>query len=296
MTRRDFLRFALAAPIALRAGQVFAHQSPQNEDYFTGKDVFAKLMAEAKEKDWKKLPMGELVGTIGLTFVGTPYVAHTFEIFDDKEVCVINLAGLDCATFYEASLALARTIKGGRLTDSEFKKQITRIRYRDGRLKGYVSRLHYASDYFFDNDKKGTAKLITQDLPGAEVFTHPVGFMSKNPDKYRQLNANPDLVPEIAKTEAEINARKNYFLPTARVADAEQLLKTGDIVGLTTTMEGLDCSHTGMCYRDKEGVLRFLHASSAKSVMQVTLGPRLSDYLKNSKVNDGLMVVRPLEL
>lgn len=291
MIRRHFLFPLLVVFAAFCAGGA----KPQ-DDYFMGKDIFAKLMAEAKEKQWRKLPIGELVGTIGMTFEGTPYVAHTFEIFDDQEVCVINLAGLDCATFYEASLALARTIKSGHLDEREFKKQITRIRYRSGKMNGYVSRLHYASDYFYDNQRKGVVRMITGDIPGAELFTQKVSFMSHNPDKYRQLKANPSFVPIIAKTEDDINARRTFFLPTAKIADAEQILKTGDIIGLTTHENGLDITHTGMCYRDAEGVLRFLNASSQKANMKVVLGPRLSDVLKNSKVNDGIMVARPLEL
>jgi len=290
MTRRKFLLALL--PLLILATQI----SHGQDDYFTGRDIFQKLMQDAKDKKWQKLPMGELVGTIGMTFVGTPYVAHTFELFDDKEVCVINLAGVDCATFYEASLALARTIKSGHLNEKEFKKQITLIRYRGGKLNGYTSRLHYASDYFFDNDRKGTVKMITADLPGAEVFTQKVSFMSHNPDSYRQLKANPALVPIIAKMEDEINARRTFYLPTAKIADDEQLLQTGDIVGLTTHSQGLDITHTGMCYRDADGVLRFLNASSLKANMKVVLGPRLSDVLKNSKVEDGIMVVRPLEM
>jgi hypothetical protein len=289
MTRREFLVASLVVTVTPR----FAFA--QREDFFTGKDVFANLMAKAKADNWAKLTMGEVVGKVGMSLVGTPYLGQTFEVFDSREVCVINLKGLDCATFYEASLALARTIKSGRHTEGEFEKQVTRIRYRTGRMNGYISRLHYSSDYFFDNEKKGILNVISDDIPGAELFTHKVSYMSKNPDQYRQLKANAALVPAIAKTEEEINGRRTFYVPADKVADIEILLKTGDIIGLTTPLKGLDVSHTGVCYRDEKGVLRLLHASSSKK--QVVLDVRLSDYLKDhAKVNDGIMVARPLEL
>ncbi|MBC8063532.1 MAG: DUF1460 domain-containing protein [Chlorobia bacterium] len=288
MTRREFL--AVSAAITFAPAIAVA----QKEDFFTGRDVFARIMDQAKAGQWQKLQMGDLVGQVAKTFIGTPYVGHTFEIFDDREVCVINLKGLDCATFYEASLALARTIKTGRLTESEFQKQTTRIRYRGGKLKGYVSRLHYAIDYFHDNEEKGIVQTISDDIPGALLYPRKISFMTKNFEKYRQLKANPALVPEITKTEDEINFRRNFYIPKEKVGEIEILLKTGDLLGLTTTTEGLDVSHTGLCYRDETDTLRFMHASSVKK--EVILDGRLSDYLTKSKINDGIIVARPLEL
>jgi hypothetical protein len=135
--------------------------------------------------------------------------------------------------------------------------------------------------------------VISEDLPGAVVVTQKVGYMSQNPDKYRQLKSNPELVPKIAETENKLNARKIFYVPKEKVADIEILLKTGDLLGLTTKVQGLDVSHTGLCYRDENGVLRLLHASSTKK--EVVLDERLSDYLAKSKVNTGIVVARPLE-
>lgn len=288
MTRREFL--VAGAAVALLPRLALA----QKEDFFTGRDVFAKIMERAKAESWKKLPIGELVGKVGLAFEGTPYVGFTFELFDDREVCAINLKGVDCATFYEAALAIARTVKTGRLTESEFQKQITKIRYRNGKLDGYVSRLHYATDYFHDNERKGIVNIVSDDLPGAQLVTQKVSFMSKNPDKYRQLKSDATLVPLIAKTEDSINARRSFYLPKEKVEENEILLKTGDLLAFTTTAAGLDVSHTGICYRDENDVCRLLHASSVKK--QVVLDVRLSEFLAKSNRNNGIVVARPLEL
>ncbi len=288
MNRREFI----VTWAALFASPAYALQT--KEDFFTGRDVFASLMEKAKSENWEKLPMGELVGKVAMCFLGTPYVGNTFEIFDDREVCVINLKGLDCATFYEASLALARTIKSGRRSERHFSDQIKLIRYRGGRLDGYDSRLHYAIDYFFDNERKGILNVISDDMPGAQLMTRKVSYMSQNPEQYRQLKSNPAMVGKITKTEEAINARRTFYLPKEKVGDIEILLKTGDILGLTTTKTGLDVSHTGMCYRDEAQALRLLHASSSK--MEVILDVRLSDYLAKARANDGIVIARPLEL
>jgi hypothetical protein len=159
LTRREFLVATAAMACVPRLALA------QKEDFFTGRDVLATILARAKADAWHKLPIGDLVGKVGLAFEGTPYVGFTFELFDDREVCAINLKGLDCATFYEAALALARTIKTGRLTEAEFQKQIIRIRYRDGKLNGYVSRLHYASDYLFDNEQRASSTSFPTTYP-----------------------------------------------------------------------------------------------------------------------------------
>lgn len=288
MTRREFLVASTAMAFVPRLALA------QKEDFFTGREVLTSILAKAKSEGWQELPMGEVVGKVGIMFEGTPYVGFTFELFDDREVCVINLKGLDCATFYEAALALARTIKSGRHTEAEFQKQITRIRYRGGKLDGYVSRLHYAIDYFYDNEQKGILNVLSDDLPGAQLVTRKVSFMSKNPDKYRQLKSNASLVPLIAKTEDAINSRRSFFVPKEKVEENEILLKTGDVLAFTTTAAGLDVSHTGLVYRDEKDVCRLLHASSSKK--QVVLDVRVSEYLANATRNDGIIVARPLEL
>jgi hypothetical protein len=124
--------------------------------------------------------------------------------------------------------------------------------------------------------------------------TQKVSYMSKNPDKYRQLKADATLVPLIAKTEESINARRSFYLPKDKVEENEILLKTGDVLGFTTTAAGLDVSHTGLVYRDEKDVCRLLHASSVKK--QVTLDVRLAEYLAKATRNDGIIVARPLEL
>lgn len=261
---------------------------------FTGDKVFQQLLATASQRNWNALPMGELVGAIGLELRGTPYVGATLEIYDDREICSVNLLGLDCVTFFESALGFARMLKKGGDDAAAFLDQVTYTRYRNGRLSDYTSRLHYTTDWFYDNESKGVVRGITRDLPGAEPFTNKVSFMSTHPESYRQLKADPKLVPVIAETEQQINSRSMSYVPKNKVAAVESRLQTGDIVGITTTINGIDCSHTGLCYRDEKGVLRLLHASLTKK--EVTLDEPLHKYLAGVSKHTGIMVVRPVEV
>src|SRR5206468_4292435 len=98
-------------------------------------------------------------------------------------------------------------------------------------------------------------------------FAKRINFMSAHPEAYRQLAANPDLARKIARVEVEINARDIQYVPREKVATAQPLLKTGDIVGVTTSIDGLDCAHAGLCYRDASGVLRLLHGSTTQQAV-----------------------------
>jgi len=265
----------------------------QDAKAFEGREVFDRLLILARERRWSELPIGERIGAIGMALRQTPYVASTLELYDDREVCSVDFRGLDCVTFFELALAFARMLKRGAPTPETLLAEVTFLRYRGGRLTDYASRLHYLSDWFVDNQAKRVVRLITPELPGAERFTRRVNFMSTHPGAYRQLKASPDQVAKVVLVEAEINARVTHYLPKEKVAAAQRLLLTGDIVGITTTIDGLDCAHSGLCYRDGAGVPRLLHASTTQNA--VILDEDLATYVASVRTHSGVMVARPLE-
>jgi len=299
LSRREFLAFGAGAVGVGLAGRVLAQKTPTTNSTFEGGDVLARLLKTANQETWHALPIGDLVGVTGLALIGTPYVGGTLETSDDTEACFVSLTRLDCVTFYEACLGFARVVKKskGRLTPKSARpkllKEIESMRYRGGHADGYLSRLHYTSDYFFDNDRRKIMRLITKYLPGAVATDKPLDFMSTHPNSYRQLKAHPEWVPRLAELEKQWTARKPMYIPNEVIPMVESLLETGDLIGIATSAHGLDTSHTGICLRDREGALRILHASSAHK--QVELGPRLADYLGSVKKDIGIMVARPLE-
>ena len=72
---------------------------------------------------------------------------------------------------------------------------------------------------------------------------------------------------------------------------AEADLEEGDIVGITTDIEGLAVMHVGILLRE-EGRIHLMHASSTAGRVVISEEP-LSGYLKNSERATGIMVARP---
>jgi hypothetical protein len=236
-------------------------------------------------------PINEIIIEIAKSFIGADYAAGTLET-PGEEKLLINLQTLDCVTFYENSLSLARCRKKNLTTFEDFKKELQFIRYRSGIIDKYPSRLHYTSDYFYDNENKGVLKDITKELGGIR-YKKKINFMSAHANSYLQLRENPEFVKTIAAQEAEINKRAIYHIPKSNVRIIASRIKDGDILGITTTIKGLDCSHTGIAIR-QNGKLHMIHVPVPGSKVQITDIP-LSEYLMKIKKDAGIIVARALE-
>jgi hypothetical protein len=237
-----------------------------------------------------KLTTSILMVKLGTYFQGTPYVGHTLEA-EGEEQLVINLREMDCTTLVENCLALAKTIQNGEPDFSRFASRLKNIRYRSGIINGYPSRLHYTTDWFFDNQQKKLVRNLSKEI-GGKPCSGEINFMSTHIESYRQLKENPEWVEMIIQQEKEINSRRCYFLPKEKLYEAEDQLNDGDIVGITTSIKGLDVSHMGILVR-KSGRIHLLHASS--SAGKVLLSEEtLEEYLMNSKSATGIIIARVL--
>ncbi len=233
---------------------------------------------------------GILVRDIALHFLGTPYVAHTLENGADEKM-VINLREMDCTTFAENCLALARTASMKKPSFAKFAEQLEKIRYRGGIRHGYGSRLHYFSDWIYDNDHKKMVKSISQEMAHMMV-PNQVNFMSTHPDSYPVLKGNEELIAELTTLEKEISGRMTWFIPRDQMAEAERQILDGDIIGITSGIEGLDVSHVVIAIHQGRS-LHFIHASSRENKVVVS-DQSLRQYLDSSKMATGIMVARPL--
>ena len=265
---------------------------PQDEEsVFDGQEMLDEIAARSETENWKEKEFGDIVGAVGMSLQGLPYTAGTLE--GDREVCRVSLQGLDCVTFFESSVGIARLIvRGSELTAPNLVEEITGMRYRNGTVDGYTSRLHYFVDWVAENQRRGLVTDITGSLPKAEKDSRTINFMSTHVDAYEQLKSSPENQKKIRAIEAAINARERYWLPKRYIGETEKNLQTGDIVGITTSIAGLDVSHTGLCYRDSEGRLRLLHASSTKK--KVLLDTDLDGYLAMNQKQTGIITVRPV--
>jgi hypothetical protein len=295
LTRRELLRYAALGTLGLLGSSALARAQGDLE-HFDGPDVFTRIVNKSSAENWAALPIGELIGKIAMELRGTPYVGFTLELSQDQELCVVNLKGLDCVTFFEDSLCMARMIKKGKSAPEDLLAEVQLTRYRGGKMGDFTTRLHYTTDWFADNQEKGVVKILTPELPGAQPFTQKVGIMTQHPENYRQLAAHPEYVAKIRVLEEQINSRSLQYLPMDKLAGAEHLLQTGDIVGVCTTATGIDIAHTGLCIKDEQGVVHFMDASSSKANMKVTLETDISKCLNWSRKLTGVMFARPLEV
>ena len=77
-----------------------------------------------------------------------------------------------------------------------------------------------------------------------------------------------------------------------RIADAYAALQTGDVLATTTSIDGLDVTHTGFVVKLEGGATGFLHASSTGAVK---VAPDLAAYVEGNRVQTGLLVARPVD-
>jgi len=240
----------------------------------------------------KDLPINEVIAEVGKSFTGTPYVAGTLDEYPNTEELVINITGLDCVTFVENALIFSRLIKSGKTDFDNYKKELELIRYRGGKNSGYSSRLHYFTDWIYDNEKKGIVKDITSDLGGVNIGKN-IDFMTSHRNSYKQLQDNNNLMEEMHEVENNINSREIFYITVENISSVYDKLRTGDIVGITTSIGGLDIAHTGFVY--KEGGNTYLMHASLKNKKVEISASELQDYIMGNSKQTGIVVARVLE-
>jgi hypothetical protein len=231
------------------------------------------------------------IDLITMFFLETPYVASTLET-EGEESLVINLREMDCTTFVEYVSALALCFNSGDNDFSAFASLLGRLRYRDGIIYGYCSRLHYFSDWMHDNKDKGLLKIISDSI-GNEAFDSRVSFMTDNPQYYRQLKEQPILIDTMKVIEERVSGYQMRFITKNNIEDVAYLINNGDIISFVTSIPGLDVSHTGFA-KFKDGRLFLIHASTRTNKVEITPVP-LSDYLAERSRVTGIMVARLIE-
>lgn len=260
--------------------------------------IVRSTLTRAWDQGLDALPLGETMARIGVTFVGTAYVPQTLEV-EGPERLVVNLRELDCVTFVENVLALGRfvhlhdpsVLENEEWLRDEYRRLLTEIRYRGGRLEGYPSRLHYFSEWIADNEARGLVRDVSRELGGMADDT-PIDFMSTHPDAYRQL-AEPGVVEEIASAEERLSARPRYYIGERHIEDAAPGIANGDIIAATSTVGGLDIAHTGLALV-RDGSVFLLHAPLVGSEVQISEVP-LWARVQRIGGQDGIMVARPVD-
>ena len=266
---------------------------------FKGESKFQAIVAKAERQNWRRLPLGERTVMIAREMVGTPYVNYSLEVDDRIESPVVNMNGMDCWTFYENALAIARMIhyKPAPYKPQDMLHMVEIERYRNGVCTGnYLSRMHHLEEVFYDNQRRGYATNITPRLPGAQRLQREIREMTVQWKSYRYLRSNPSLVAPMGKIEAQVSKLPVYHIPKSKVRAAENHLQNGDICAITTTWHSGYTSHVGLIIRLKNRAY-FMHATSDRDKGRMCVVDRpITDYLNSTSKHAGIVICRPNDL
>lgn len=263
---------------------------------FQGEAKFYAIISKAERENWRNLPIGERTIRVARELVGTPYVNYSLEVDDHIESPVANLKAMDCWTYYENSLAIARMLryKPGPYRPQDLLQMVEIERYRDGVCTGnYLSRMHQLEEVFYDNQRRGYATNITSRIPGAVRLRREIHEMTVQWKNYRYLRSNPSLLGPMGNIEARVSDLPVYHVPKSKVRDAEKYLQNGDICAITSNDPDGYTSHVGMIIRLNNRAY-FTHATSDRDKgRKVIIDRPITDYVNSGSKHAGIIICRP---
>jgi len=246
------------------------------------------LTTDKRRMKRRNLPLGDLILAIGKCFLHAPYKTGTLEDAG-KEKLIVNFSRFDCFTFVETVLALAHCFIAGTISPREFHRELKYIRYRQGSIAGYSSRLHYFTDWLSDNARKKILRDITSRLESVRQCKK-INYMTTHRASYPALN-NENEFKKMLIVERNISRRTFYIIKKNKVNQQKEKIKTGDIIAFVTEQEGLDVAHVGLAlWKGKN--LHLLHASSKEGGVVIS-AKTLVVYLKQNKKYSGIVIARP---
>ncbi len=251
--------------------------------------ICEELLRSAWDRRDRVKPLPELVVEMGERFLGAPYSPDTLEREGPEEL-VVNLRAFDCVTFMENAIVLAGLISAGKTGFADYLAALERIRYRRGRLDGYASRLHYFTDWLYDNERKGIVRDITRAIGGVP-FRKAFYYITDRREDHAALR-DPATFRRLRLIEATCTRRPRFYIPKADLIGTVREIAGGDIIAITTDKKGIDVSHTGLAVRLGEE-LRLLHASSAAGKVVLSEDP-LKSYLTARRPRTGIIVGRTI--
>lgn len=256
----------------------------------TAKDIFARLMREAVRDSMYTLPYGEIVSEVGKKFIGAEYVGGMLDA-PNAEVLVVSLDKFDCVLYVESVLAIAEGISRQNYSYEAFVRRLEKLRYRDGRMRGYRSRLHYFSDWIHENEKRESLVNITKRLGGVQM-NDSLSFMGMHRRFYRHFAENDSMYADIIDMEKELRHVPLLYIPKKKIKSIYSQLRPGDIIATSTKVKGLDVSHSGMAVRNENGSIGFMHASTNGGVR---ISEDLHRYVRANRALTGIVVARPID-
>lgn len=241
-------------------------------------------------------PLGHLVARAGELALGSPYAFKRLDVYlkeggeREAEPLTLSLTHFEAVTLIESCVALARCARQGTGTWEAFGREVERIRYRGGKRDGYLSRLHYFSEWISDNAARGNVHDMGRELGGVQD-ARPLRFMTTHRSNYPALHSDATF-EAISEYEKRLDKTPRWVVPQEKVSEASDRIEPGDVVAFASGRRGLDVSHAGIAYRDDRGTLRVLQALFSANRVEVS-PEALPEYVASRK-STGILVARPL--
>jgi hypothetical protein len=252
-------------------------------------EICEELLRSAWKRGDRVKPLPELIVGAGERFLGAPYASETLEREGPEEL-VVNLRAFDCITFVENAIVLAGLIRAGKRGFADYLAALERIRYRRGRVDGYASRLHYFTDWLYDNERKGIVRDVTRGIGGVP-FRKAFYYLSDRREDHSALK-EPATFRRLRLIEAACTRRPRFYIPKADLTGTDNRIAGGDVIAITTDEKGIDVSHAGFAVR-LGGEIHLLHASSAEGKVVLSEAP-LKSYLTARRSRTGIIVGRTI--
>lgn len=206
------------------------------------------------------------------------------------EVVNLNVDAFECVSFVESSLAMARCVWQQTPTSTCFSQEIVTIRYRDGRIDGFPSRLHYFEDWLGDNARRGHMHLLAGQLGGETMMRH-TAYMTDHSALFPALK-DAEVLRRIQAMERHLSNQPQVIVMREMVGAIEPRLMDGDIIAVTTRRSNILVRHTGLVQLAPDRTVHLLHASSAHHKVTRTK-ETLAEYINRRPEREGIMVARP---
>ena len=281
-------------PRLIAKPQSAAPRNSDNPDISASKLEYQRLMQSLGDRKITTLPIDEILQTVSTKLLGATYREGLLDR-GETEKLFVSLTEFDCVLFVETVLAFSRNLRSPSPSYDNFVEKLQEVRYVNGNLDGYCSRLHYFSEWIRNNQERNIVRDLTSELGGVPLHK-TLNFMSSNWQKYPRLKNNEAnyqcILAMEQKLEIELRSQPLRYIPSHKIRSIYSLLKAGDIIAVTTDLTGLDATHTGLVYPTANGI-GLIHASPSGYVKVAT---DLQRYVEGVDHAIGIMVARPVNI
>lgn len=253
--------------------------------YFVGALLFAGTTASAQNQARNEMLLN------AVSFINTPYGVKTLDM-NNEEQLVLNTDEVDCVTLVENVLAmsLAEDSQTMAVNEQDFTRWLTKIRYRNGVIDGYTSRLHYMTEWIANGINQGFLEDITA-VQSPYTLKTDIHYMTSHVNDYPKLQLSADNLNRMKQIETAISGQEVHYVPKDYLTDEGFFwIRSGDIIAITTSTPGLDIAHMGIAM-NVDGTLALLHASTTDMKVEVSK-VSLKEMLRRNKSWTGVRVIR----